>query len=83
MAERAAQRTEQRAMRHHQHRAGQGGRAVDGGDRAIVQALEGSIALTNQVQGHKVTGLDAVVRLPLPAPLTDSALAMQAAQSHP
>ena len=49
----------------------------------IVQALEGSIALTNRVQGHKVTGLDAVVRLPLPAPLTDSAPAMQAAQSHP
>ena len=49
----------------------------------IVQALEGSIALTNRVQGHKVTGLDAVVRLPLPAPLTDSAPTMQAAQSHP
>ena len=49
----------------------------------IVQALEGSIALTNRVQGHKVTGLDAVVRLPLPAPLTDSAPTAQAAQSHP
>ena len=49
----------------------------------IAQALEGSIVLTNRVQGNKVTGLDAVVRLPLPAPLTDSAPAMQAAQSHP
>ena len=49
----------------------------------IVQALEGSIALTNRVQGNKVTGLDAVVRLPLPAPLTDSASATQAAQSLP
>ena len=31
----------------------------------IVQALQGSITLTNRMEGARVTGLDAVVRLPL------------------
>ena len=39
----------------------------------IVLALQGSIALTNRVAHSKVTGLDAVVRLPLAAPPDDSA----------
>ena len=39
----------------------------------IVLALQGSIALTNRVAHSKVTGLDAVVRLPLAAPPGDSA----------
>ena len=39
----------------------------------IVLALQGSIALTNRVAHSKVTGLDAVVRLPLAAPSGDSA----------
>ena len=37
----------------------------------IVQALEGSIALTNRELGSKVLGLDAVVRLPLARPQPD------------
>ena len=39
----------------------------------IVLALQGSIALTNRVAHSKVTGLDAVVRLPLATPPGDSA----------
>jgi two-component system, OmpR family, sensor histidine kinase TctE len=41
--------------------------------REIVEAIGGSISLTNRVVGHQVAGLDAVVRLPLAAPSADSA----------
>jgi len=38
----------------------------------IVQALGGSIALTNRSQGARVQGLDAVVRLPLSASASEA-----------
>ncbi|CAN7315025.1 sensor histidine kinase [Acidovorax sp. LjRoot129] len=47
----------------------------------IVQALGGSIVLTNRLVGSRVAGLDAVVRLPLATPSSDSAPAGHAAQS--
>jgi two-component system sensor histidine kinase TctE len=47
----------------------------------IVQALGGTIALTNRMAGGRVVGLDAVVRLPLAAPSADSAAPDHAAQS--
>ncbi|WP_422846130.1 sensor histidine kinase [Acidovorax sp. M2(2025)] len=47
----------------------------------IVQALGGTIALANRTAGGRVTGLDAVVRLPLAAPSADSADGAHAAQS--
>ena len=47
----------------------------------IVQALGGSIALTNRMAGGAVTGLDAVVRLPRTAPVADSAGEPPTAQS--
>ena len=49
----------------------------------IVQALGGSIVLTNRLAGSRIAGLDAVVRLPLSPPSTDSAGASHAAQSAP
>lgn len=49
----------------------------------IVQALGGSIALTNRMEGSAVAGLDAVVRLPRTAPAADSAGAPPTAQSGP
>jgi two-component system sensor histidine kinase TctE len=49
----------------------------------IVLALGGSIALTNRVEASRVTGLDAVVRLPISHPLTgDKTDTAQAAQSE-
>ena len=51
--------------------------------REIVQALEGSITLTNRIAGHRVAGLDAVVRLPLPTAAADGPPEAQAAQSRP
>ena len=51
--------------------------------REIVQALEGSITLTNRIAGHRVAGLDAVVRLPLPSAAADGPPEPQAAQSRP
>ena len=39
----------------------------------IVLALEGSITLSNRMAGNRVTGLDAVVRLPLSAAVADDA----------
>ncbi len=47
----------------------------------IVQALGGSIALTNRMVGSRLTGLDAVVRLPLAAPSADMGNPAHAAQS--
>ena len=47
----------------------------------IVQALGGSIALTNRMVGSRLTGLDAVVRLPLAAPSADMGNPVHAAQS--
>ncbi|MCE1191598.1 MAG: sensor histidine kinase [Acidovorax sp.] len=47
----------------------------------IVQALGGTIALANRMAGGRVTGLDAVVRLPLAAPSADSTDSAHAAQS--
>ena len=49
----------------------------------IVLALEGSIALTNRFEAGRVTGLDAIVRLPLAHPWTDKTDTLQAAQSTP
>jgi len=49
----------------------------------IVQALGGSIVLTNRMTGSRVAGLDAVVRLPLSPPSADVADAAQAAQLPP
>jgi len=47
----------------------------------IVLALEGSIALTNRFEGGRITGLDAVVRLPIAHPWADNTNTVQAAQS--
>jgi two-component system sensor histidine kinase TctE len=47
----------------------------------IVQALGGSIALTNRKVGATTQGLDAVVRLPLAAPSADSDAPLHTAQS--
>lgn len=47
----------------------------------IVQALEGTITLTNRTADGRVIGLDAVVRLPLAAPSADSATPGHTAQS--
>ena len=49
----------------------------------IVQALEGSITLSNRTAGQRVMGLDAVVRLPLPSAAADGPAEPQAAQSRP
>ena len=49
----------------------------------IVLALEGSIALTNRFEAGRLTGLDAIVRLPLAHPWTDNTDTLQAAQSTP
>ncbi|MBV7542875.1 sensor histidine kinase [Acidovorax sp. sic0104] len=47
----------------------------------IVQALGGSIVLTNRMTGSRVAGLDAVVRLPLSHPASDNTDAPHTAQS--
>lgn len=49
----------------------------------IVLALGGNIALTNRLNGGRITGLDAVVRLPLAHLLADKNLPLSAAQSTP
>lgn len=49
----------------------------------IVLALGGSITLTNRVAGSHITGLDAVVRLPLAAPAPGNGHRPHAAQSPP
>lgn len=49
----------------------------------IVLALDGSIALTNRTAAGRVAGLDAVVRLPLMRPSTDSNHPATAAQFGP
>ena len=49
----------------------------------IVKAVGGSIALANRVEDHGISGLDAVVRLPLDAPPDDRHSQALAAQSAP
>ena len=48
----------------------------------IVQALGGRIALTNRLEDDKISGLDAVVHLPLFGPLKDTGTALQYRQSR-
>jgi two-component system sensor histidine kinase TctE len=49
----------------------------------IVQALSGSIALTNRVESGRVAGLDAIVHLPLTPPAASSLDTAATAQSFP